>query len=61
MFSLACSGCCPDVGGRRGLLWSSVAAWSLSELVNADFGLNKKYIDFSVAKALAGTRPDLVQ
>ena len=37
-FILACSGSCPDLGGRRGLLWSSFAAWSLSELVNAEFG-----------------------
>ena len=35
---LAFSGFCPDFGGRRGLLWSSFAAWSLSELVNAEFG-----------------------
>ena len=41
----------PVWGGRRGLIWSSFAAWSLSELVNTEFGQTKKC---SAAKALAG-------
>ena len=56
IFILAFSGFCPDFGGRRGLLWSSFAAWSLSELVNAEFG-QKQIIFFSAAKALAGLPP----
>ena len=51
--SLAFSGFCPDFGGRRRLLWSSFAAWILSDLGNAKFGQKTTYF-VPAAKALAG-------
>ena len=37
---VAFSGFCSGVEGRRPLIWSSCAVWSLSELVSVGFGPN---------------------
>ena len=51
IFRSALSGLCPGFGGRRPLIQFSFPVWSLSEVVNAGFGL-KKFLIFSAAKAL---------